>query len=147
MRTEGGSFIKSPWYYRTGIRPIGATPYMEVNLLTTAVHALTIRATVTATSTLMIQTTSFAGLVVIVAAGTAADRVQIGLYKGSQTLPIAMAQQYSNGTGSIQQNQGSYIGDVIAVSGESMNIATVDARGGAGSAQYKAALGLEYFGR
>lgn len=146
MRTEGGVFVKSPWYYRSGTRPTGATPYIYYDGGSIgAGFNRTVRASATPTSTLGIYLGTFSSAYLAGGVGTN-SLVWIGLTITGLPIPFAANYDYNGATTGMRGQTMLHVGMAMWDDAYSIEISHYDQRAGA-THQGKAALQLEYYGK
>lgn len=146
MKLEGGSFVKSPWYHRTGSRPVGANPYLYYDgAAIGSGFAKIVRASATPTTTLGLYLGAFSSSYVSAGVGTNAY-VWIGLTMTGLTLPFAGLLDYNGATTGLRVSSQVYCGMAMWDSAYSIEISTYDNRTGS-TFQGKAALHYDYYGK
>jgi len=149
MKLEGGSNVKSPWYYRTGIRPLAATRHLSWVSGTIFSHAMTTRAQTSVTSTLNIRLGSvqhfFRTTVVAVNAGLVGTSISYD----SAVKGFSWGWGYTASANSTPAATSyALLGDHLTVSGDTVYIQSWDERtGGIPEALWNTVLSLEWYGK
>lgn len=149
MKIEGGSVVKSPWYYRTGSRPVGATRQLTYNAIGIGPHVATVRAQVSTTSTLNVRLGSTDLYFWSTSAGAASAQWGPYLtYDSTQQFGFTSQIQLSAGV-NITPNYMYcfYLDEYLTVSGDTAYLMTVDTTTGAHLVNYYLTVSLEYFGK
>jgi len=148
MKLEGGSNIKSPWYHRTGTRPVGATRQLTYYATGVGPHALTVRAQASVTSTLNIYIGNVLHYGIATAAGTGNATWGVAITFDSTTYGFSFGYGTTAGSGSyINQNMNAHLDEHLTVSGDTVYIVSIDNVGGSHAVSYSTALSMEYYGR
>jgi len=149
MKLEGGSNIKSPWYYRTGTRPVGATRQMTYIATGVGSHTATVRAQVSTTSTLNVRLGTANLYFQSTAAGTASAQWGPYLtYDSTQQFGFSSQIQLSAGV-NITPNYMYcfYLDEYLTVSADTAYLMTLDSTTGSHAVSYYLTVSLEYFGK
>ena len=148
MKLEGGSNIKSPWYHRTGARPVGATRQLTYYATGVGTHALTVRAQASVTSTLNIYLGNVLHYGLCTVAGTGNASWGTAITYDSTTYGFSFGYAPTSGTGVyINQNMIAHLDEHLTNSGDTVYLVSIDGVGGSHAVSYSTALSMEYYGR
>ena len=148
MRLEGGSNIKSPWYYRTGSRPIGVTRQIGYVALAVAPHAQTVRAQTSVTSTLNVYLGNASHYFYVTAAGAAIAEYYSCIGYDSTNMGFSMGwakDQY--GTTQPVNNTQHHIDEHMTVTGDTIYLSTCDLQSAAHRVNWNVQLSVEWYGK
>ena len=149
MKLEGGSFVKSPWYYRTGARPLAAVRSLSYVANNIAIHAATVRSQLSVTSTLNLYLGHVTHYCRANVAGAVAqdwgsyltyDSALGGGFSSSLTMS-ASANITTNVTFA------HHLGEHLTVSGDTIYLMTTDGATGAHTVNYAVVCSVEWYGR
>lgn len=148
MKLEGGSFVKSPWYYRTGTRPLGVTRQIGYVATNVAPHAQTVRAQTSVTSTLNVFLGNVNHHFTTTAVGTAIAEYYSCIGYDSSTMGFSMGwgkDQYTtlNPLNSPQH----HIGEYMTVTGDTIYLSTCDLQSALHRMTWNVQLSVEWFGK
>jgi len=150
MKIEGGTVVKSPWYYRTGTRPVGLTRMLSYVATGILPHSATVRAQVSTTSTLNVYLGNACHYWRVTVAGVAGT--EFGSY-----ITFDSAIQYgfsfeillsgsANNTPTLTNVH--HINEFLTGSTDTAYIMTVDGTtGGTHAVNYNINMTLEWFGK
>jgi hypothetical protein len=149
MKLEGGSNVKSPWYYRIGARPVGVSRMLSYSATLVGPHVATVRAQVSPTSTLMVYIGNVSHFYVTTTAGTLAREFGTYVtYDSTSTYGFSTNLQLSasvNVGQALVNNH--HIGDFMSFTSDTCYLMTIDATTGAHLATYATNVSVEWFGR
>ena len=148
MKLEGGSNVKSPWYYRTGSRPIGATRQLTYIAAGVGPHALTVRAQASVTSTLNIYLGNVAHASFATASGSGALIWGTGIAYDPTTYGFSFGGSisFSLGNGTLQAGT-AHLDEHMTVAGDTVYIVSVDTVVLAHAVTYNTIMSMEYYGK
>jgi len=149
MKLEGGSNVKSPWYYRIGARPVGVTRMISYSATGVGIHAATVRAQVSPTSTLMVFLGNVSHYFFCTTAGTASREWGTYLtYDSASTYGFSSVLQYSASLNVSPQLTNTHsIQEFMSFTTDTCYLMSVDLTTGAHAALYATNLSVEWFGR
>lgn len=149
MKLEGGSFIKSPWYHRTGTRPIGAVRSLSYVATGIGLHTATVRSQLSVTSTLNLFLGNASFWLRCTTSGT--STAEWGAYLTyDSTLGAGFFQQYllNGGVQTTTVPPHSYhLGEHLTVSGDTIYLMTLDGSGTGHVASYTCVCTVEWYGK
>lgn len=149
MKIEGGSVVKSPWYYRTGTRPVGAVRSLSYIATGIGPHTATVRSQLSVTSTLNIYLGNASFWMRCTSTGTTASEWGSWLTFDS-TLGGGFAQLLilNSGVQTIPSvTYDLHLGEHLTVSGDTVYLMSIDGVTGAHVANYAVVCSVEWYGK
>lgn len=149
MKLEGGSFVKSPWYYRTGTRPLAAVRSLSYVATNIAIHAATVRSQLSVTSTLNLYLGHVTHYSRGVVAGTNANEWGSYLTYDSALGAGFSSSLYISSSANVGTNVtfAHHLGEHLTVSGDTIYLITVDGATGAHTVNYSVVCSVEWYGK
>lgn len=149
MKLEGGSNVKSPWYYRTGTRPLAAVRSFSYVANNIAIHAATVRSQLSVTSTLNLHLGFVTHYNRGVTAGTNASDWGSYLTFDSALGAGFSSSLYVSSSASVGTNVtfAHALDEHLTVSGDTVYLVTVDGATGAHTVNYAVVCAVEWYGK
>jgi hypothetical protein len=148
MKLEGGSNVKSPWYHRTGARPLGVTRQIGYVASAVAPHAQTVRAQTSVTSTLNVYLGNVNHHFITTAGGAAIAEYYscIGFDSTNMGFSMGFAKDQYTTTQPVNNPQ-HHIAEHMTLSGDTIYLSTCDLQSAAHRMTWNVQLSVEWYGR